>query len=364
MTIAEIANELKESKEQVILLFAFNAVGKTQLSIAYKDATKNGDNHTGVYYNALSEDLFVWNNDEEHDGVDVRLMVQSSSLSQFHSSLTEDSIRKKLSAYKPVYDFKFTTHEDAEKGINSIKFFIPNANLETEPPSIKISRGEERVFVWCFFLALFEVEGWADKQSSHFFIDDPVSSLDDHNIFITAFTLFDLIEAHHERRKIIIATHHIGLYCILKDWLTRGEKAQKFIVDRNDRTKDLAKGFILHRNADSLSRERDSKEVMLYHLKVLQVLMAAQAVNGLRAYHYVLLRQLLESIASFHGRPGFSFVLQHIGIVDANDVAFIVNVLSHKKFYTYESDLLQDRSLEMMALILKRLQEKYNFEVH
>ena len=59
---------------------------------------------------------------------------------------------------------------------------------------MKISRGEERMFVWCFFLALFEVEGWADKQSSHFFIDDPVSSLDDHNIFITASTIYDLIE--------------------------------------------------------------------------------------------------------------------------------------------------------------------------
>src|SRR5581483_4861312 len=81
----------------------------------------------------------------------------------------------------------------------------------------KISRGEERVFVWSFFLALFEVEGWADKQSAHFFIDDPVSSLDDHNIFVTATTLIDLIEDHYEKRKIIITTHHIGLFSILAD---------------------------------------------------------------------------------------------------------------------------------------------------
>jgi hypothetical protein len=64
-----------------------------------------------------------------------------------------------------------------------------------------VSRGEERIFVWCLFLALFEVEGWADKQSSHFFIDDPVSSLDDHNIFITAATFLDLIESHFDKRK-------------------------------------------------------------------------------------------------------------------------------------------------------------------
>ena len=87
----------------------------------------------------------------------------------------------------------------------------PKSEPGRSQPPIKISRGEERIFVWCFFLALFEVEGWADKQSSHFFIDDPVSSLDDHNIFITAETLFELIEKYFKKRKIIITTHHIGL---------------------------------------------------------------------------------------------------------------------------------------------------------
>ncbi len=52
---------------------------------------------------------------------------------------------------------------------------------------IKISRGEERIFVWCFFLALFEVEtDGAGEQDAQLFIDDPVSSLDEHNIFVTA----------------------------------------------------------------------------------------------------------------------------------------------------------------------------------
>ena len=365
MTLPEIAISLKESDARVILIFAFNAVGKTQLAVSYKDATKQGDGtHTGVYYNAYSEDLFVWNNDEENAGADIRLVVQPSSLSQFHASLLEDSIREKLKAYRPKYDFAFTLHEDVEKGIKSISFFIPDPDPEVKPPSIKISRGEERIFVWCFFLALFEVEGWADRQSEHFFIDDPVSSLDDHNIFQTAFSLFDLIEGHYERRKIIVTTHHIGLYCILRDWLTRGDKASKFIVDRSDRTKDLAKAYILHNSAGELSLERDGKEVMLYHLEILQVLMTAKTSNDLRAYHYVLLRQALESISSFLGRAQFSSVLNHIGVTDANDVAFIVNMLSHRKFYTYESAMLQDRALELMSLVLDKLQDTYRFKLH
>jgi hypothetical protein len=187
--LAKIAEALKDEKAPIILAYAFNATGKTQLCVAYKDATKLPDgSHSGVYYNAFSEDLFVWENDEENNGADIRLTVRPSSLSKFHASLAEESIREKLKAYKPKYDFSFALHEDVEKGIESISFFIPDP--DSDEPSIKISRGEERIFVWCFFLTLFEVEGWADRQSSHFFVDDPVSSLDDYNIFITASTLF------------------------------------------------------------------------------------------------------------------------------------------------------------------------------
>jgi len=221
VTLSAIANGIKEIDEDIVLIYAFNSVGKTQLSIAYKDLTKteNGD-HAGVYYNAISEDLFVWDNGDENDEGETRLNVRPSSLSSLHQSITEEDLANKLDPFKPSYDFRFTTHGDLEKGLDYISFFPPGTDTE----NMKISRGEERIFVWCFYLALFEVEGWADVQSDHFFIDDPVSSLDDHNVFITAVTLFDLIEAQFQTRKIILTTHHIGLFSILCDWLTKGRE--------------------------------------------------------------------------------------------------------------------------------------------
>ena len=42
-----------------------------------------------------------------------------------------------------------------------------NEDDENENP-IKISRGEEQSFVWCFFLALFDVQGWTGQQNTHF----------------------------------------------------------------------------------------------------------------------------------------------------------------------------------------------------
>lgn len=358
MTLDEIAKTLRDDAARITLTYAFNATGKTQLCVAYKNATKLEDgSHKGVYYNAYSEDLFVWDNDENGDGANVRLTVLPSSLSRFHTLLTEDNIRDKLKAYKPKFGFALKLHEDdPERGIESISFFIPNQNPDEPQKPIKLSRGEERIFVWCFFLALFEVEGWADKQSSHFFIDDPVSSLDDHNIFVTAATLFDLIESQFEKRKIIVTTHHIGLFSILSDWLGKGEKSSKF--------KKHTKLYVLSAKSGELDLEKCEKDVFLYHLRVLQVLSNAQKANDVRAYHFAMLRQVLENVASFLGVAQFGFVLNQIGIREPGRVADIVNALSHKKVYYYESDIVIPDNLKIFDDVMTGLLAKYNFVLH
>lgn len=356
MTLHEIATQIRDVDKNIILIYAFNATGKTRLSVAYKNATKATDgSHAGVYYNAFSEDIFVWDNDSENDEANIRLIVNPSSLSRLHASLSEESIREKLKAYKPKYDFNFTLHADTEKGIEYISFFLANTD-ESKELAIKISRGEERVFVWCFFLALFEVGGWADQQSSHFFIDDPVSSLDDHNIFVTASTLCDLIDAHHATRKIIIATHHIGLFSILADMMTKGEKSGRY--------KDKTSLHTLSGKSGALTLESCRHDVFLYHLRLLQVLEKAQKESAIRSYHFALLRQVLENVASFLGVGQFGFVLSQIGIDDPDEIATVVNVLSHKKVYYYESDELVPDTLEIFERIFNGLKEKYHFALH
>lgn len=356
MTLEDIATQIRDDKKSIFLVYAFNSTGKTRLSVAYKDATKLEDgSHTGVYYNAFSEDLFIWENDTENDGTDMRLSVHSSSLNKFHSSLSEESIREKLIAYKPVYDFRFKLHDDVELGIKSIEFFLTAPDTDDES-LIKISRGEERTFVWCFFLALLEVEGWADQQSNHFFIDDPVSSLDDHNIFVTASTLYDLIEDHHENRKIIITTHHIGLYAILSDWLTKGEKSGKF--------KSKTKLCILSTKSGELTLANCRSDVFLYHLRLLQILDKAKKEDDVRSYHFALLRQVLENVASFLGKGQFGYVLKQIGIDDTDEAAKIINTLSHKKVYYYESDELVPDNKEAFNNVFDKLMDKYRFALH
>lgn len=361
MNHSEIASTLRDAKEKIVLLYAFNATGKTRLSVAYKDATKDIKGaHTGVYYNAYSEDLFVWQNDPENDGTPIQLDIRKCSLNKFHSELTEDNVRDKLNRFKPGYRFEFIYYEDPQDGIQAVSFFqeVPDpddANNITKV-AYKISRGEERIFVWCFFLALFEVDGWADQQASHFFIDDPVSSLDDHNIFITASTLLDLIEDHFEKRKIIITTHHLGFFAILADGLKKGEKADKF--------KKYTKVGILSAKAGDLALEGPSNDVLLYHLRLLQLLEQAWAANEVRAFHFALLRQVLENVASFLGVGQFGFVLKQIGIDDPEDTARVINTLSHKKVYYFEGEILEKDSRDIFDKVFVGLKDKYNFVLH
>lgn len=353
MSLDTIANDLKDLNENIVLIYAFNATGKTRLSVAYKNLTKDPESgkHTGVYYNAFSEDLFVWDNDEENDGVNIKLNILPSSLNQFHSFLYEnqDTVMDKLAMYSPVYRFQFSPYQDIEKGIKSVTFFLE----EDEETSIKISRGEERIFVWCFFLALLEVDGFADVQDAHIFIDDPVSSLDEHNIFITADTIFQQIEKHYLKKRIIITTHHIGLFSILADRLRKGEKSGKY--------KKLTGLKILKRVGNELVLDEFNKNVFLYHLHLLKILDKATK-DQLYTYHFALLRQLIENIASFLGTGQASHTLREIGVENVEEIMILINTHSHKNVYYNQTEMMNDSEQNYFNDIFRKLDEKYKFK--
>lgn len=376
--LKEIAQALKEAKENIILIYAFNATGKTQLSVEYKEITKTSEGkHTGVYYNAYSEDLFVWDNDENNDNENIKLKIIESSLTQFHKAIEgEGPIQLKLDPYRPKYDFKLNPIEadNPELGWGSISFFLKSA---PEKP-IKISRSEERIFVWCFFLALFEVDGWANIQNAHFFIDDPVSSLDDHNIFITASLMLDFIENHFSNRKIIITTHHIGLFSVLSDWLSKGEKSSKFkhIVVQENKKVESDKEVVNKKEVEEnkfkicfLELEKEEpklvgrkKGTQLYHLVLVQMLEDAKISGELYVYHFVLLRQILESVSSFLGKGRFSYVLDKIKIQEKK-MPDIINTLSHQKIYTPKLTAMSDNEKELFTEVFEKLKVGFPFEI-
>ena len=370
-----IARRIRKSKDNVILIYAFNGTGKTRLSVEYKNFTKESDgSHTGVYYNAFSEDLFVWDNDEDGFNQNIKLRVLSSSLTKLHQYLNgEETVKEKLKIYQPQYSFTFHyVDDDIEKGIEYVQFF----NEESHDIPIKLSRGEERIFVWCFFLALFDIddENFPDAHKEFFFIDDPVSSLDDSKMYLTARTLFDLLEnVVKNDKKIIITTHHLGLFSVLCDWLEKGENKDLFRKKevRNNTQQDKTtivieekrkySVYVLEKEESGYNLQNKNQGSWLYHLLLAKKLKKKSDADELYLYHFGMLRQLLELIASFSGLGRFGAVLNEIGLSD--DIADQVNANSHKRIYDLQTGKLNDDSKQLFDQILKGLIATFHLKV-
>lgn len=356
MALKKIAKEIKEAKENIFLVYAFNATGKTRLSTAYKEIARDEDTRkqTGVYYNAYSEDLFVWNNDIERAEANIRLEVIKSNLNDLHSYIDEAKVRDKLGPYNPKFDFEFHSYKDnPAEGIEHITFHLKD---DENAKDIKISRGEERIFIWCFFLALFDSDGWDDNQNEYFFIDDPVSSLDDNNLFITIFTLLELIEKHFSHRKIIITTHHIGFATVISDYLKKGEKADKYKKKYSIKLLECKDG-----NYSLVNPEND---VLLYHLRLLQIVDIAIKEDKLDLYHMAMIRQLLENISSFLGTGQLKYSLKVIGFEDTDRIATITNALTHQKVYYPQSTVMVEDNKAIIREVFEKLMRTFQFVLH
>ncbi len=72
----------------------------------------------------------------------------------------------------------------------------------------------------------------------------------------------------------------------------------------------------------------------------------------------------LENVSSFLGVGRIGYVLEQIGIDDIDDVARIVNTLSHKTVFRYEARELVPDNEELFKNIFNKLQSKYNFILH
>lgn len=142
-----LRGELEHKK--TILLYAYNGTGKTRLSMAFKDIGKQGDVRNTLYFNAFTEDLFHWDNDLDGDS-DRRLTLNAQS--RVFAGLAElemdNRIRPLLQRYAD-FDFRIDTQEWAVR-------FSRMVNGEVID-NIKVSRGEENIFVWCFFLAIVQL---------------------------------------------------------------------------------------------------------------------------------------------------------------------------------------------------------------
>lgn len=338
---------------KTIVLYAYNGTGKTRLSMAFKDIGKqggaDGEARDTLYFNAFTEDLFHWDNDLDGDS-DRKLTLNANS--RFFAGLAElemdNRIRPLLQRYAD-FDFRIDTQEWAVRFSRTVNGQVID--------NIKVSRGEENLFVWCFFLAVMrlamdpEIEAY--RWVKYVYIDDPISSLDEHNAISVGNHLAQLLNKQDNTLKVVISSHHPLFFNVMHNELRPNRKSSK------------NQAYFLSRSKvdDALLLKTTGDTPFFHHVAVLTELYQAERSGELYTHHFNMLRSVLEKSASFHGFPNFSACIPTDDADDPDGVlhARLINILSHGDYSLFEPVPMGDENKEHFKTILDGFLNRYPF---
>jgi hypothetical protein len=345
----------------LILMYAYNRTGKTRLSMEFKDEEKrkyNGAADT-LYFNAFTEDLFTWDNDLDGDAV-RRLQLNPSST--FFNGLKDLALDETIAGYLDRYaDFEFDIDYETWK--------VSFRNGEAE--NIKISRGEQNIFIWCLFIAICErmLDGHVSYQSmKYLYIDDPISSLDDNNAIAVACDLAQLLRRAASRKdqngapapiKVVFSSHHALFFNVMCNELGRAKEGEPRVTHKR---------YFLHRpNGDGAYTLRATEDTPFFHhvASLAELQLAAEPNTGkLYTFHFNALRSIMEKTASFFGHADISFCLKALN--NEEDMALYnraLNLLSHGKYAIHEPTEMGEDNKELFRRILQDFITKFQFDL-
>lgn len=355
---------LAGNAKKFILLYAYNGTGKTRLSGTFKDLGKqvNEDGEVTsrdtLYFNAFTEDLFSWHNDLDNDSERYLTLHPTSKFFAGLEDLEMDNrIRPILRRYAD-FDFKLDTLPltNASGEIignqNIVRFFrtINTAAGRVDVDNIKVSRSEENIFLWCFFLAILQLVLDGDDAYNwveYIYIDDPISSLDENNAIAVASHLAQMLTGDGRTPKTVVSSHHVLFFNVLCNEL--GRKAHKRLL-KNDETSD---GYLL---SDTTSKP------FLHHLATLVDLNDVQVSGEIKRHHFNMMRCIMEQTAIFCGLDGWT---ECIRVADDDpDKALherMINVMSHADYLIHEPDELNERYKDDFRKIFQKFVNSHPF---
>jgi hypothetical protein len=349
-----LRGELQDKK--FVLLYAHNSTGKTRLSTEFKNLGKNGEERDTLYFNAFTEDLFSWDNDLANDRERVLKLNKNS---RFFAGLREmemdNRIRPLLDRYVD-FDFKIDADNWEVSFSRNVTIGQGAEAKAVRVDDIKISRGEENIFIWCFFLAIVQLVldgAEAYRWVKYIYIDDPISSLDEHNAIVVANHLVQLFREAKSPFKAVISTHHVLFFNVLSNEIKNLLKTRDFpqyVLSRN-RT---SSGYLLFR--------QKSDTPFFHHVSALVELHEAAQRDSIKTHHFNMLRAILEKTAVFHGYSHFSSCIKK-DPADADGILHqrFVDLLSHGKYSLYEPTEMGDETKGYFRRIVEDFLKRYPF---
>lgn len=341
--LEDFVTHLRGQNKKIHLLFAYNGIGKTRLSMTFKQAGKTEESDDTLYFNAFTEDLFYWDNDLDND---TERTLKINQYSKFFEGLPELEMENRIRPLLRRYtDFDFRIDYT-----NWLVIFSREERVNDETVRydyIKVSRGEERLFIWCFFLAIVQLA--IDKQETYnwvkyIYIDDPISSLDDHNAISVAHHLAQMIKVESSDIKYVISTHHALFFNVLCNEFSN---AKKFFL------KKLPDGYTIKTTTDS---------PFIYLVSLIKDLNKAMEDDRLYTYHFNVLRTILEKAANFHGFSKFSDCMEIEGDDEERTLhSRLVNIMSHGAYSLFEPIEMVEENKDFFKSIFNNYLSNYKF---
>lgn len=379
-TLTEIAKKLRDTDKKVQLIYAFNGAGKTRLSRKFKElidlkTEERDEDHRPkvLYYNAFTEDLFIWKNDLENS-IEHKLEIQPNKFINWilrdrgqDRNIVTNFQRYADDKLTPNFQSKITQRDVDNRRVNvttypAVLFSLDRGSERID--DIKISKGEESNFIWSIFYTLLQEavsilqEADVSKreddqfdQLKYVFIDDPVSSLDDNHMIELAMNLAGLIKTspfqHGCKLKYIITTHSPLFYNVICKELSSA--ACYFFQQLKDGTFDLA------------LKESATNKSISYHHHLRRTLEEAIAANDIEKYHFNLLRNLYEKTADFLGYNNWKALLKNAPDDRAEYFIKVTNHYSHHDLPHEEVAEPTEQQKEDIKILLNNLIHNYSY---
>lgn len=336
--------------KELILFFAHNGTGKTRLSMEFKEAGKEYNEEREVtkrdtlYFNAFTEDLFSWHNDLVND---TERYLKLNTDSAFFTGLRELELDAKIEAFFQNYvDLKFNIDYENATVRFSRSIIIDGAEQTIE--NIKISRGEETLFIWCFFLAICQLV--IDKDPSYnwvkyIYIDDPISSLDENNAIAIACDLANLLTAEGSEIKTVISTHHSLFFNVLFNEFGRKVKNKRY--------------FLHYKGPNDYALQDTGDTPFFHHIATISELKKVLESDKIFTYHFNALRSILEKTASFFGYDKIDKCIH--GLEDEILFERALQLFSHGKYSIFDPQEMIGDNKDLFKRIFNGFITKYEF---
>lgn len=346
-----------DCKNRTLLVYAGNSVGKTTLS-RHIESIKDD---ACICFNTFVEEAFIWENDFSSNEFNLTIGQYDDIVNK---AIIEQGLDGRISKiFQSLIKARIDPEFETERGrVSRITFSLATGD-SSRLDKIKLSRGEESIFIWSIFCALVEmILDAKNDDDNHDFddidyivIDDPITSLGEENIVSIAMDIKELIldkvsqirqKDKHNCFGVLITTHSRLLYNVLFSEMGKGNNCFKLIKD------------------DGFALLKQSESPFGYHLEEAKIIRDAIKGNGeIEKIHFNMFRNILEKTASYFGHNKWSECLSD-DLGQKGEMIRLLNLYSHSRLIDLDDKKVENsQETELLKSFFSQFLKDYKWNI-